>query len=161
RAARLRALEAAGALARYGGDHAAAAAWWREGRALARELGDQAVLVRMLNGLGLVAPAAGDAATARPRPRGGLALARGRGGPLPSDTLASLARVAQSGGDRGEARARFEEALRGRPGNSALWGRFYLAVEDGDFARARGLEPALAARGVSDRSVGIYLSARG
>ena len=147
RAARLKALEAAGALARYHGDHAASDAFWREGLALARALGDRPARVRALHGLALVALAAGDAATARARFEESLAGARGLGNPPVSETLAMLALVAQAQGDRERARARFEEALRGRPTNAALWGRFYLAVEDGDFARARALEPALAARG--------------
>ena len=69
--------------------------------------------------------------------------------------------MAFAAGGAATVRARFEEALRGRPTNKALWGRFYLAVEDGDGARARALEPALAARGSDGRSAGIYLSARG
>ncbi len=161
RLARWKALRAAGALARHQGDHAAAGAYWAEGLALARELGDGPGRVRALHGLALVALAAGDAADARARFEEGLALARGLGDPLLSETLAMLALVAQTQGDRDEARARFEEALHGRPTNAAVWGRFYLAVEDGDFARARALEPALAERGPFGRSAGIYLSARG
>jgi non-specific serine/threonine protein kinase len=109
-----------------------------------------------------VAHAAGDHATARARLEEGLALARGLGDPHLSETLALLALVVQAQGDRHGARARFEEALEGHhPPNSALWGRYYLAVEDGDLARARALEPAMAARGTFGRGAGIYLSATG
>jgi hypothetical protein len=45
--------------------------------------------------------------------------------------------------------------------NDALWGRYYLAVEEGDFARARALEPVMAERGAADRGAAIYLSAQG
>ena len=161
RARRLKALGAAGELARHQGDHAAAGAHYAERLALARALGDRAASAQALNGLGIVAFAAGDHATAGARFEESLALAPGLAPGFLSGTLSNFALVAQAQGDRELARARFEEALRVTPTSTALWGRYYLAVEDGDFARARALEPAMATHGTADRGAAIYLSARG
>ena len=109
-----------------------------------------------------MALAAGDHATARARLEEGLALARGLGDPHLSETLAyARAGGAGPGGPRAGPRPVRGGAPRARPTNTALWGRYYLAVEDGDFARARALEPAMAAHGTAGRGAGIYLSAAG
>jgi non-specific serine/threonine protein kinase len=161
RSARLTALGAAGELARHQGDHAAAGAHNSERLALARALGDRAASAQALIGLGLVAFAAGDRATAGARFEESLALAPGLAPGFLSGTLAYLALVAQAQGDRERARARFEEALRVSPTNAARWGRYYLAIEEGDFPRARALEPAMATQGTAGRGAAIYVSARG
>jgi DNA-binding CsgD family transcriptional regulator len=159
------ALAEAAELARFHGDHPAAAAYCRRWLALAGERGDRGGVARALAGLGLAALAAREYAAARSWLAQSLPYARHVGDPTLSEVLGQLALTAWLEGDLATARARFDEGLAGGPLTaSTLWGRFYLALEERDFGRARELLPAMARRVTANpghRLTALYESARG
>jgi predicted ATPase/class 3 adenylate cyclase len=109
---RLRALSAAGGLARAQGDMRRAGECWEEALGLARRLGDEARIAGQLLNLGIVANAERkhDRATALLEESLALARTHGRTG-LAARALNHLGNAARAQGDRSRAAARYTESL--------------------------------------------------
>jgi predicted ATPase/DNA-binding SARP family transcriptional activator len=165
--ARVRALTAAGVLARLQYDYAAARGLLEESLAACRKLGDEVEIADVLSHLGFVVHLQGDLATARALYEQSAALFRVRGARSgTARALAPLGWIALYQGDDVTARARFEESLAtfqqlgdtARSGE-ALLGLGEVARSQGDYARAvRLYEASLAiAQELGDTSMEALL----
>jgi predicted ATPase len=147
RAARARALNGAGVLARAQGDLSAARGYFEESLTALRQLGDAAGVTNAVQNLGAVATLQGDAGAARPLLEGSLATWRGVGNRYGVETaLLFLGFAAVIEGRDDEARRRFEEcvvhasALDEKRGWATALGHLaMLAAARGDRVRATDL----------------------
>jgi predicted ATPase/class 3 adenylate cyclase len=158
---RLRALSAAGGLARAQGDMRQAAVCWEEALGLARQLGDEARIAGQLLNLGIVANAERDHVRATALLEQSIELARGHGRTaLMARALNHLGNAARAQGDRPRAAACYTESL---ALNRELEDRreiawlisnlARLAVEEGEVHRAASMfdESAAIFRQLGDR----------
>jgi predicted ATPase/DNA-binding CsgD family transcriptional regulator len=163
-AARAKALNGAGMLARGQGDYAAARSLFEESLTIRRDLEDKRGIATSLNSLGLVAQKQGDSAAARSLYEESLAFRRELGDKEGiSGSLGNLGGVCSDQGDYAAARSLYEESLAlrrelGDKGGIALLlgslGR--VAHEQGDYAAARSLyEESLAIRWELGHKYGI------
>jgi len=171
-AARAKALNGAGGLARHQGDNAAARALFEQSLAIYRELGDRQRIAFSLNNLGVVADDQGDYPAARALHEESLAIQRELGdGWSIAMSLHNLGVLASDQSDHQAARALHEESLAIRRvlgdwqgiGDS-LNSLGSSASEQGDYAAARALfEESLAIqRDLGDRqSMALSLNALG
>jgi predicted ATPase/DNA-binding winged helix-turn-helix (wHTH) protein/Tfp pilus assembly protein PilF len=171
-AARAKALNGAGGLARHQGDNAAARALFEQSLAIYRELGDRQRIAFSLNNLGVVADDQGDYPAARALHEESLAIQRELGDKWSiAMSLHNLGVLASDQGDHRAARALHEEslAIRRELGDwqgigDSLNSLGSSASEQGDYAAARALfEESLAIqRELGDRqSMALSLSALG
>ncbi len=171
-AARAKALNGAGGLARHQGDNAAARALYGQSLAIYRELGDRQRIAFSLNNLGVVADDQGDYPAARALHEESLAIQRELGDKWSiAMSLYNLGVLASDQGDYPAARALHEEslAIRRELGDwqgigDSLNSLGVSAGEQGDYAAARALfEESLAIqRELGDRqSMAASLSALG
>ena len=171
-AARAKALNGAGGLARHQGDNAAARALYEQSLAIYRELGDRQRIAVSLNNLGVVADNQGDYSAARALHEESLAIQRELGDKWSIATsLYNLGVLANDQGDYPAAHALHEEslAIRRELGDwqgigDSLNSLGVSADERGDYAAARALfEESLAIqRELGDRqSMAASLSALG
>ncbi len=167
---RANALSAAGSLAYYQSDYAAAWPLHEEGLAIRRQLGDQSAISGSLNNLGLVASGQGDQSAARVLYEESLAIDRGLGDRAGiASSLMNLGIATYEQGDFASARALIEEGLviMRELGDrwsiaTALGNLADVAIELGDYAAARPLleESLMIRRELSDRP-GIAASLEG
>jgi predicted ATPase/DNA-binding SARP family transcriptional activator len=141
-AAGLRALSAAGNIARDSGDLAVAQAHVEERLAIVRELGDREGVADALNFLGLLAQDRGDTESAHALYQECLAIMREVGHrPGIASSLYNLGSLARHRGDHEEARVYWDECRKvdiqlGIKGGYVLWALGQLAWERGDTAAA-------------------------
>jgi DNA-binding NarL/FixJ family response regulator len=142
---RVRALEAAGHLASFQGDFAAARAWHQQNLPVVEEQGDASGLYRTLQNLGFVARQQEDWTAARDYLERCLAVARDGGDPDEiANALHNLANVVHDLGDVGLARTLLEECIGmfehtglGRSEAIAHLSLSLVALDQGDYERAR------------------------
>ena len=142
---RIHVLYAAGIFAGYQADHGTATAFYEQGLALARALGDSLEIARLSNVLGMSRVQQGDLVAARTLLEEGLAVGRELGDVgVIRQALDSLAMLAAEVGDDAGASGYFEESLAGyRADNDrfriavALNNLSNMAYRQGDFAAAR------------------------
>jgi len=146
-AARGKALNGAGGLARNQGDNAVAQSLYEESLTIRRNLGDQSGIAATLGSLGTVAYIQGDYVGARALNEEGLTIMRQLGSPLGiANAFSSLGSVAYIQGDYAAARALYEESLTimrqlGSPlGIANAFGNLgSVTSAQGDYAGARAL----------------------
>jgi predicted ATPase/class 3 adenylate cyclase len=149
------ALNAAGALSYYQGDHPAARALYEQSLAIRRELGDRFGIAASLNNLGIVVCKQGDYPAARALYEESLAINRELGYPFGiASSLVALGDVTIDQGDYPAAKPLLEEslAIRRELGDrldiaSSLGSLGNVALNQDDYPAARGLyEESLAIR---------------
>jgi len=164
---RARALEAAGTLAFYQRDYAAARALQEQGLAIWRELGDRDSTVGTLTILGVIAGQQGDDGSARQYLQETLAIHRAAGNRQGvCQALNDLAGLAHKQGDYAATRALYQESLAearalgfGQGTAIVLHNLGTVAYEQGDIASARALhEESLALKRAAGDRRGMALS---
>ena len=141
---RVKALDAAGSLALFQLDHAAARAFMKESLGLKREHGDKHGVASSLSNLGMVAQYEGDYSQAMVLLEESLAIGRSLGDTkIIAESLMQRGVMAHYQGDYATARRHLEESLavsrtsNDRDVSPPLGALGYLALDQGDYTRAR------------------------